>query len=277
MSFRIATNVPSLQARRSLRRTDQETTKTFASLSTGSRINSSADDAAGLAISEKLKATIKSNKQADRNANDGISMIQVAEGGLNEVSTILIRLRELAIQSSSDTIGETEREYTDMEYQQMKLELQRISETTKFNDNNLLDGHGQMLDFQIGMRNNDFQDRIVYDVGKINVGLEALELTDLTTKDKLSAQSSLDTVDAAIENVSGQRAILGALQNRLITTSDNLQTGIENFSAAQSRIRDTDYAEATADLTRNNILSQAGTAVLSQANSSPSGALRLIG
>jgi flagellin len=251
--------------------------RTYANLSTGSRINVSSDDAAGLAISEKLKATIRSQKQAERNTNDGISMIQVAEGGLNEASNILIRLRELAIQSSSDTVGAVEREYTDMEYQQLKLELQRISETTTFNGNKLLDGNGNKLDFQIGTRNDDFQDRIVYDVGKINVGLEALSLGDLASNTKEAAQNGLNTIDSAIENVSGQRAILGALQNRLITTGSNLSTSIENFSAANSRIRDVDYAEATADLTKGNILQTAGTSVLAQANSSGNAALRLIG
>jgi flagellin len=277
MGFRIATNVSSIQARKALRKNSQNMERTYANLSTGSRINVSSDDAAGLAISEKLKATIRSNKQAERNTNDGISMIQVAEGGLNEVSNILIRLRELAIQSSSDTVGAVEREYTDMEYQQLKLELQRISETTIFNGNKLLDGNGSKLDFQVGMRNNDFQDRIVYDVGKINVGMEYLGLSDLASNTKEDAQGSLDVVDKAIENVSGQRAILGALQNRLITTSSNLQTSIENFSAANSRIRDVDYAEATADLTKGNILGTAGTSVLAQANTAGNQALRLIG
>jgi flagellin len=277
MGFRINTNVSSLQARKSLRAVTKSQQKTFAQLSSGQRINNSADDAAGLAISEKLKATIKSQQQAERNTNDGISMIQVAEGALGEVSNTLIRLRELSIQAASDTIGEVERGYTNLEYQQLKQEVQRISETTAFNGNNLLDGQGEKLDFQIGIKNNDFQDRISYDTSMVNAGLDALEISDISLETKESSQESLTNLDSAIQNISGQRAELGALQNRLVTTSQNLQTSVENFSAANSRIRDVDYAEATATNAKNNILSSAGTSVLSQANSAGNAALRLIG
>jgi flagellin len=277
MGFRIATNVSSITARKSLRGIGDNQQNVYAQLATGNRINKSSDDAAGLAISEKLKAQVRSFKQADRNANDGISMIQVAEGGLNEVSNILIRLRELAIQSSSDTVGETERGYTDLEYQQLKSELQRIAEVTTFNGNTLLDGKGDVLEFQVGTKNDDFQDRIVYDVGKINANLDQLGMDGLSVGSKEDAQSSLNAVDAAIDNVSGQRAILGALQNRLITTSSNLQSAVENISAANSRVRDVDYAEATASKVQNDVLSQAGTMVLAQANNSGQNALRLIG
>ncbi|MDA8793348.1 flagellin [Bacteriovoracaceae bacterium] len=277
MGFRINTNVSSLQARKSLRKVTSDQSKTFAQLSSGQRINNSADDAAGLAISEKLKATIRSQQQAERNTNDGISMIQVAEGALGEVSNTLIRLRELSIQAASDTIGEVERGYTNLEYQQLKKEVQRISETTSFNGNTLLDGQGEKLDFQIGIRNNDFQDRISYDTSMISAGLEALGITDVSLETKTSSQESLTNLDSAIQNISGQRAELGALQNRLVTTSQNLQTSVENFSAANSRIRDVDYAEATADNAKNNILSSAATSVLGQANSAGSAALRLIG
>ena len=277
MGFRINTNVSSLQARKSIRKVTDDQSKTFAQLSSGQRINVSSDDAAGLAISEKLKATIRSEQQAERNTNDGISMIQVAEGGLSEVSNTLIRLRELAIQASSDTIGQVERGYTDLEYQQLKQEVQRISEVTSFNGTNLLNGQGETLDFQIGMKNDAFQDRISYDVGKISAGLEALGLSGISLENKETSQNSLENLDAAIQNISGQRATLGALQNRLSTTSQNLQTSMENFSAANSRIRDVDYAEATANNAKNNILTQAATSVLGQANSAGSGALRLIG
>lgn len=277
MGFRISTNVSSLGAQKMLRKVNNNLQNNFAQLATGTRINRSSDDAAGLAISEKLKSGIRSLKQADRNTNDGISMIQTAEGGLTEVGNILIRLRELAIQSSSDTVGEVERGYTDLEYQQLKEELERISQTTKFNGNSLLNGEGETLEFQVGARNDDFQDRIKYDVGQINAGLEQLNIADLAVNTKDSAQASLEAVDSAIENVSGQRAILGALQNRLLTTSANLQTSVENMSAANSRIRDVDYAEATAKNTQNTILQAAGTSVLSQANTNPNAALRLLG
>jgi flagellin len=277
MGFRIATNVSSLNAQRSLSRIASQEQTTSAQLSSGSRITKSSDDSAGLAISEKLRANIRSSQQANRNANDGISMIQVAEGGLDESANILIRLRELSIQSASDTIGETERQYTNMEFSQLKDELQRISQTTEFNDVNLLDGTSEKLDFQIGANNDDFEDRIVYDPGKINSGLDALGLTGEQVDTKEGAQGSLEKIDSAIKTVSGQRAELGALQNRLLTTSANLETSVENMSAANSRIRDVDYAEATAKNTQNNIMKQAGISVLSQANQTPQQALRLIG
>ncbi len=277
MGFRIATNVSSLNAQRSLSKIASQEQTTSAQLSSGSRITKSSDDSAGLAISEKLRANIRSSQQANRNANDGISMIQVAEGGLDESANILIRLRELSIQSASDTIGETERQYTNMEFSQLKDELQRISQTTEFNDVNLLDGTSEKLDFQIGANNDDFEDRIVYDPGKINSGLDALGLTGEQVDTKAGAQGSLEKIDAAIKTVSGQRAELGALQNRLLTTSANLETSVENMSAANSRIRDVDYAEATAKNTQNNIMKQAGISVLSQANQTPQQALRLIG
>jgi flagellin len=277
MGFRIATNVQSLTAQRALSKMSVQEQKTTAQLSSGERITKSSDDSAGLAISEKLKANIRSSAQANRNANDGISMIQVAEGGLNEQANILVRLRELAIQSASDTVGEMERSYTDMEYQQLKNELERISQTTEFNDVSLLNGQGEKLDFQIGANNDDFQDRIVYDTGKINATLDSLGLSDEQVGSKEGAQGSLEKIDAAINTVSGQRAELGSLQNRLLTTSSNLETSIENMSAANSRIRDVDYAAATAKNTQTNIMKQAGISVLSQANQMPQQALRLIG
>lgn len=277
MGFRIATNVSSLTAQRSLKRISNDEQTTAAQMASGSRITKSSDDSAGLAISEKLKANIRSSQQANRNANDGIGMIQVAEGGLQESANILIRLRELAIQSASDTVGQTEREYTNMEYSQLKDELQRISQTTQFNDVKLLDGSSDKLEFQIGSGNNQFEDRIVYDPSKINSGLAALGMDGESVDTKEGAQGSLEKVDSAIKVVSGQRAELGALQNRLITTSANLETSVENMSAANSRIRDVDYAEVTAKNTQNNIMKQAGISVLSQANATPQQALRLIG
>jgi flagellin len=277
MGFRIATNVPSLTAQRSLNKISNQEQSTAAQLASGSRITKSSDDSAGLAISEKLRANIRSSQQANRNANDGISMIQVAEGGLDESANILIRLRELAIQSASDTVGETERSYTDLEFQQLKSELQRISQTTEFNDVNLLDGSSDKLEFQIGAGNDSFEDRIVYDPSQINSGLDSLGLSDGAVNSKDGAQGVLESIDSAINTLSGQRAELGALQNRLLTTSANLETSVENMSAANSRIRDVDYAEVTAKNVQNNIMKQAGITVLSQANNSPSQAMRLLG
>jgi len=277
MGFRINTNVSSLSAQRSLSVSNRETENTLAKLSSGTRITKASDDSAGLAISEKLKARIKSTDQANRNANDGISMVQTAEGGLDEISSMLTRLRELSVQSASDTVGDSERAFTDMEYQNLKQEIERISQVTEFNGTKLLAGEGDKLDFQIGVNNDQFQDRISYDVQMTNASLGSLGVDTISVGTKDGAQTALGTIDSAIEKVSGQRAALGAIQNRLISTSNNLQITNENLNAANSRIRDVDYAQASAQNARNNILNQAGTAVLAQANQQGQNALRLIG
>ncbi|MBY0517338.1 MAG: flagellin FliC [Bacteriovoracaceae bacterium] len=277
MGFRINTNVASIAAQRSLGINNRESESNLSKLSSGSRINKASDDAAGLAISEKMKANIRSMKQADRNANDGISMIQTAEGGLNEVSSILTRMRELAIQTSSDTVGDVERGMTNMEYQNLKQELDRISQVTEFNGQKLLDGNGKKYDFQIGVNNDDFQDRIGYDSAQVNARVDDLGVSELEVSSKEGSQSSLAAVDSAIEKVSGYRAFLGAIQNRLTSTSNNLQVNVENLSQANSRIRDVDYADATAQQAKNSILGAAGTSVLAQANATGQNALKLIG
>lgn len=277
MGLRINTNVTSLAAQRTLGINNTEQANVLGKLSSGTRIVRSADDAAGLAISEKLKAQIRGVNQAERNANDGISMIQTAEGGLNETSNILVRLRELAVQSASDTVGDTERQYTDLEYQNLKQEMERISQVTEFNGKKLLNGSGDKYDFQVGINNDDFQDRIQYDAAKGNSGLDALGIAELNVGSKKASQASLDKIDKAINNVSGQRAELGAIQNRLTSTINNLQISSENLSTANSRIRDTDFAAETAKSTRMNILTQAGSSVLAQANAQGQAALKLIG
>lgn len=277
MGLRINTNVTSLAAQRTLGANNAEQASTLGKLSSGSRIVKSADDAAGLAISEKLKAQIRGVNQAERNANDGISLIQTAEGGLSETSNILVRLRELAVQSASDTVGDVERSYTNLEYQNLKQEMERISQVTEFNGKKLLNGTGDKFDIQIGINNNDFEDRIKYDAAKQNAGLEALGVSELTIASKEGSQESLSRIDMAIQNVSGQRAELGAVQNRLTSTINNLQTSSENLSAANSRIRDTDFASESAKNTKMNILTQAGTSVLAQANAQGQAALKLIG
>jgi flagellin len=277
MGFRINTNVSSIAAQRSLSVNNRESESNLAKLSSGTRITKAADDAAGLAISEKMKANIRSLKQADRNANDGISMVQTAEGGLNEVSSILTRMRELAIQTSSDTVGDAERAMTNMEYQNLKLELERISQVTEFNGKKLLNGDGDMYEFQIGANNDGFQDRISYDAKQVNSKMDSLGVDELDVSSKAGSQESIAAVDAAIEKVSGFRAFLGGIQNRLVSTSNNLQVSVENLSAANSRVRDVDYAEATATKAKNDILGAAGTSVLAQANMSSQNALKLIG
>lgn len=277
MGFRINTNVASLQAQTSLNKVNKESQESFSKLSSGTRITKAADDAAGLAISEKLKAEIRSSQQANRNANDGISMVQVAEGGLNETSNILTRMRELSIQAASDTVGDSERGMANLEYQQLKSEMERISQVTEFNGKKLLNGEGEKYEFQVGTGSDEFENRIGFEAHQLNSGIESLGVGSVDISSKEGAQDSLSSLDGAIEKVSSQRAVLGSLQNRLVSTSNNIQTSVENLSAANSRIRDVDYAEETAKQARNQIISAAGTSVLSQANMSGQQALKLIG
>jgi flagellin len=229
-----------------------------------------------LAISENLKAQIRGLRQASRNANDGISLVQTAEGGLNEVGSILTRFRELGIQGASDTIGDKERGFIDVEYQQLKSEIQRIAETTRFNNRDLLNGTGGIFDIQVGVYNDNFKDRISFDVGAADATLEALGMTAEGVGSKEAAQVSLAAVDEAIESVAGMRANLGALQNRLQSTVNNLGVYDENMSAANSRIRDTDIAAESSEMIKNQVLLQAGISVLSQANATQQLALKLL-
>ena len=277
MGLRISTNVASLNAQKNLASTQRSMSQSLARLSSGARINQAADDAAGLAISENLKAQIRGLRQAGRNANDGISLVQVAEGGLNEVSNMLIRLRELSVQAASDTIGETERRFLDVEYQQLKSEIQRISEVTSFNGRDLLNGTGGMLDIQVGTHNDAFKDRISFNSSAANSTLEALGMSTESVAAKEGAQSAIDVVDKALISVNAIRANFGAMQNRLTSTTQNIAISDENFSAANSRVRDADIAAETSEMTRNSILMQAGVSVLSQANAMSNSALKLLG
>jgi flagellin len=277
MGLRINTNTPSISAQRSLSVTNRRMNDNLRKLSSGERITRASDDAAGLAISENLKAQIRGNRQAKRNANDAISMIQTAEGGLSEISNIIIRLRELAVQSASDTVGATERGFSDIEFQQLKEEIDRISKSAEFNGINLLDGSGGMLEFQVGVHNDPILDRLRYDGTKANTTLASLGLVGETVSTKEGAQTTLKKLDDSLVQINGVRAELGATQNRLTSTINNLAISDENLSAAKSRIRDVDVAAETADLARNNILVQAGTSVLSQANQAPNAALKLLG
>jgi flagellin len=276
MGLRIATNVQSMNAQRNLQQTSEKQASSLNKMSSGSRITKAGDDAAGLAISEKLKGSIRSMQQANRNANDGISLIQTAEGGINEVSNILLRLRELSVQAASDTVGDVERTFTDKEVQNLKSEIDRIAQTTKFNGASLLNGNGKTLDFQVGIGNNAEQDRLQFATSATDVTLGRLGLSGISTASKESSQNNLATIDSAIQMVNENRAGLGALQNRLGSTVNNLSIATENLAAANSRIRDTDLAQESSELTKQSILSQAGTAVLSQANSSANLALKLL-
>ncbi|AZZ37935.1 flagellin FliC [Bdellovibrio sp. qaytius] len=277
MGMRIATNVAAINAGKNLYGLSIKQNTAMARLSSGFRVNQASDDAAGLAISENIKAQIRGLRQANRNANDGISLVQVAEGGLGEMANMLIRLRELGVQASSDTISDRERKLTDIEYQQLKDEMGRIAESTKFNGTPLLNGTGGILDIQIGTQNDPALDRISFKSDQANATLQALMLTDVNVSNKESAQLSLASVDSAINNVNSIRAGLGAFQNRLQSTSSNLQTSEENYAAANSRIRDTDVAAESTELAKNNVLMQAATSVLGQANTQTQLALKLLG
>lgn len=277
MGLRINTNVSSIAAQRALGVTKFNLDNNLRKLSSGERITRAADDAAGLAISEKLKGHIRGLRQAKRNSDDGISLIQTAEGGLNEISSIIIRLRELAVQAASDTVGDTERGFSNIEFQNLLQEVQRISQGSEFNGRKLLDGSGGIVDIQVGIHNDPFNDRISYDSTTTDATLESLGLTGESIANKEGAQLSLAKLDNALVRINGTRANLGALQNRLQSTSNQIAITEENFSAANSRIRDVDVAAETADMAKNNILAQAGVSVLAQANQAPNFALKLIG
>lgn len=277
MGLRINTNVQSISAQRNLGVNNTAQKASLEKLASGSRIYRAADDAAGLAISEKMRANIRSVRQDIRNANDGIGMIQTAEGGMNEVGNILIRFRELSTQAASDTISDTERGFIDKEVQALKQEIDRIAAGTEFNGKKLLSGEGEALDIQVGLHDNAELDRYSFDTAKTDVTLGQLGLSGISVADKGSAQQNLGMIDEAINKVAENRAELGALQNRLQSTISNLQVYDENLSSARSRIYDVDMASETAELTKNNILSTAGTAVLSQANQNNMLALKLIG
>lgn len=277
MGMRISTNIAAVNAQRTLVQSQRTISKSMEQLASGSRINKAADDAAGLAISEGMKSQIRSLGQAQRNANDGISMVQTAEGGLNEISNILTRVRELGIQASSDTIGDTERGFLNKEVQALKAESQRITQTTKFGSAKLIDGSSDKFDFQVGTGNDSEADRISYHASETNASIDNLGIAGFDFSSKEGAQEALEKVDKAQGQVNGFRASLGALQNRLTSTVDNLGVQNENISAANSRIRDTDIAAASADSARNTVLLQANTSVLAQANQMPQVAMKLIG
>jgi flagellin len=277
MGLRINTNVQSLIAQRNLAASSSKQASSLEKISSGTRIARAADDSAGLAISAKMSADIRSLRQDNRNANDGISMVQVAEGGMNEVGNILTRFRELSIQAASDTIGDKERGFINKEMVQLRGEIDRIASTTEFNGRKLLTGEGEKLEIQVGLNNSPEKDRFVYDTQKLNVSAHALGVADVNTETKEAAQENLAKIDGAIKTLSENRSEVGALQNRLTSSVSNLTIYEENLSAAKSRIYDVDVASESSELTKHNILSQAGTAVLSQANQNAMGALKLLG
>lgn len=277
MSLRIATNVPSITARRALDGNQKIMDKSMSQLSSGSRITKAADDAAGMSISEGMKSQIRSYQQALRNTNDGVSLLQVAEGGLGEISNIFTRMRELGIQAASDTIGDDERGFINQELSQLMSEVDRIAQSTSYGSKKLLNGEDNIFDFQVGISGSGESDVISFDPSQSNATTANLGVDGLDYSSKEGAKDALATIDDAQKTVNGFRANLGALQNRLSSTTENLGTQIENLSVANSRIRDADVAESAAEYTKSNILLNATTNVLAQANEVPRQALRLLG
>lgn len=278
MALSILSNSASLNAQRNLTRTSMALNSNYGRLSSGMRINTAGDDAAGLAISEGLKSQIRSLGQAERNANDGISLLQTAEGAMNENSGILIRMRELAMQAATGTLGATERQHIQTEFGELTTEIDRIAAVTQFNGQALMDGTNATVDFQVGIGTtaNDVITANLVDLTAANYGTNATDLTGLDVSTVAGAQAALTSLDTALADTSTARAGLGATQNRLVVTVSNLQSTRENLSSANSRIRDVDVAEESAAMTRNNVLMQAGVAVLGQANQLPSMAMQLL-
>jgi flagellin len=276
MALRINTNPVSLRAQQNLSKAQGSLTSNVERLSSGLRINRAGDDAAGSSISSKLTADTRGLKQASRNTNDAISVIQTAEGAMNEVNGLLTRMRELAVQSANGgTMTSSERAYIDQEFQLLESEINRIVNVTEFNGQKLIDGTmSGGVDFQVGM-NNTTADRISLSVADSDS--TALGLNDDALTSQTGAQQAIDALDTAIQSVATSRGTLGTTQNRLTVTLTNLSNMHENLSAANSRIKDVDVAEESASMTRNQILQQAGVAVLAQANSLPQSALSLIG
>ncbi len=274
MGLRIQTNVASLNAQRNLSRATVALSGSFRKLSTGLRIATASDDAAGLAISERLRAQIRSVSQAERNANDGISLVQTAEGALNEVNNILVRMRELGIQSKNGTLAAQDRDTLDLEFQQIVTEIDRIARATSFSGLKLLDGSSSAITLHIGPGTTAGVDTI--DVTLVSTLASNLGLSTLGVGSSSDITAALTGIDAAINTVLSLRGSLGAAQNRLQSTIVQLGIDRENLSAAESRIRDLDIASETANLTRNSILQQAAISVLAQANIQPQAALSLL-
>jgi flagellin len=279
MAMSIRTNVASLNAQKNLMGTESMLNSSLSKLSSGFRITKAGDDAAGLGISSNLTAQIASYNQAARNAGDGISLVQTAEGALNETNNILTRLRELAMQSASDGVGDTERDFIQSEVTQLVEELDRVANSAEFNGTALLNGGAGSLDFQVGIRATT-NDVITVDLSGIDAstagtGLTALAALDIS--DQADASTALADIDTAIETIATHRATLGAIGNRFNTVTATIRTASENLSAANSRIRDVDVAEETSAMSRAQVLMQAGVSVLAQANQMPQMAMKLLG
>jgi flagellin len=273
MGLRVNNNIASINAQRNLVNSTDRLQRSLERLSSGLRITRAADDAAGLAISEKFRSQVRSLVQAQRNANDGVSLLQTSEGALNEVSGILIRLRELSVQASNGTLGTSERSSLDQEYQALLGEINRIAAATEFNGTKVLNSSSVSVTFQVGV-NNTANDRIT--VTGVNATVTGIKVNSSKVTTVTNARTALGKLDSAIKTVAGLRARFGTAQNRLESAIRSIAVSIENNTAAESRIRDVDVASETAELTRNQVLQQAGIAVLAQANVSTQSALSLL-
>ena len=260
-----------------LRKHGEEQEGALSQLSSGKRIEKAADDSAGLAHATKLKATVRSQRQATRNANDGISFVQTAEGGLNEISNVLIRLREISVQASTDTVGETERGFLDTEYQSLVEEVDRIANATSFNGTNVINGEGRgVMDFHIGANAGE-ENVIQFDTDSNYTDTSTLGIDGTGVTDKDGALDNIAYLDDAIERVGGQRAYLGAIQNRLHHASQNLETSTINHEATRAKIEDADIAEVSAKLTLSNLKQTSAMKTLSEGIDFSSAVYRLLG
>ena len=285
MAIRIFNNIPSLNAQRILGINNNRLAQSVERISSGIRINRGSDDAAGLAISEALRSDIRALRQAVRNSNDGISLINVTEGALNEQSGILIRLRELASQAATGTVGSTERQTIQLEFNALRLEIDRIAATTEFNGQKLVDGSlgsgvvaaNQIL-IQVGIDSNaSSRINLNEQINLAAVTASSLSIDTLSVTTATAALTALDSINTAISAVTAGRGKVGAVSNRLVRSISNLSISVENLQAAESQIRDADIAEEVALLTRNQILVQASTAMVGQANLIPQSVLQLLG
>ena len=274
MSLSLLTNVSSLEAQRNVNNTQSLLAASVERLSSGMRIAHASDDAAGLAISSKLTAELRGIKQATRNSNDAISMVQTAEGGLSQVNNLLSRMRELAVEAANGgTLSDSERSSIDTEYQALSSEIDRIINVTTYNSQVLLNGDCSSISFQVGAFNTA-DDRLTLSISATSTSTLSVSSTSVSTMS--GAQDAIEALDGAIETIATSRASIGAAQNRVQAAVDNLTDAYTNLSAANSRIMDTDVAAETANLTQNNILLQAGVSVLAQANTQPQIALQLL-
>lgn len=274
MGLRVNTNLASLNAQRNLEGITRRLGANYRRLSSGLRITTASDDAAGLAISERLRSHVRSLTQAKRNANDGISLAQTTEGALNEGNSILIRMRELAIQAANGTVSTSDAKTLDEEFQILKEEINRIGLSTEFNGLRLLDGSATTVSFQVGFGTSPGLDTIRLTLSpalSTSLGLQSLDISSSG-----SPSAAMVALDVAIDSISSLRGSLGAAMNRLDSTVTNLGVAIEDLAAAESRIRDLDIADETAELTKNSILQQAAISVLGQANVAPQNALQLL-